>query len=176
VRIVLAFIIVWLLAIPWLRTVGATLLVWIAYRLVAEAKGKAPQSLVGKATFWGAMQTIIVADATMGLDNVLGVAGAAEGNMFLLAGGMLLSIPIVVWGSTLLLRLLQRFPALIYIGCAVLAWTAGGMFVEEPAIGAVLGQREGTRLAIELGLIAAVLGAGWLRNRYPSLAIKARQR
>ena len=176
VRVALALIIVWLLGIPWLRAVGAVLLAWIAFRLVTEDKTEARQSLAGKATFRGAMQTIIVADATMGLDNVLGVAGAAEGNMFLLAGGMLLSIPIVVWGSTLLLRLLERFPGLLYIGGAVLAWTAGGMLMDEPGINAVLGKHQGTRLAIEAGVTAAVLAAAWLRNRYAGLTTKLRQR
>src|SRR6185295_6749069 len=90
-------------------------------------------------SFWTAMRTIVVADAVMGLDNVLAVAGAAHGSALLVVLGLVISIPIVVWGSTLILGLLERHPGLLYVGGAVLAWTSAKMIVEEPLVAERLG-------------------------------------
>src|SRR6185369_17111006 len=86
------------------------------------------------ATFWGAMRTIIVADAVMGLDNVLAVAGAAHGSYLLVILGLAISVPIVVWGSGVLLKWVERYPAIVYFGSGVLAWTAVKMMMAEPLL------------------------------------------
>ncbi len=122
--------VVWLLRIPGLMLVGGLGLVWIAYKLLAE-QGQQDGTGPVAATFWGALKTIIVADALMGVDNVLGVAGAAHGSFDLVIIGLLVSVPIVVFGSTTVLKLVERYPAIIQIGAAVLAFTAAKMVVSE---------------------------------------------
>jgi predicted tellurium resistance membrane protein TerC len=109
------------------------------------------------------MRTIVIADAVMGLDNVLAVAGAAHGSVLLVVAGLVISIPIVVWGSTVILHWLERFPALLYIGGAVLAWTAAKMIVDEPLYQDWLDARPGIRSAIYVVVIAGVLGVPRLR-------------
>src|SRR6185295_3477819 len=112
VRSGLTVIVVWLLKIPGLLLVGGLLLVWIAYRLLIpeDHQENGGHNVKGATTFFGAMRTIVVADAIMGLDNVLGVAGAAHGSYLLVVLGLLISVPIVIWGSTLVLRVVERFP------------------------------------------------------------------
>ncbi len=123
VRSLMTIGVVWLLQIPGLLLVGGLGLLWIAYKLVASQDDHVEHG-VSASTFWGAMKTIIVADALMGIDNVLGVAGAAHGAFDLVVIGLLISVPIVVFGSSLVLKLVDRFPAIMYIGSAVLAYTA----------------------------------------------------
>jgi predicted tellurium resistance membrane protein TerC len=101
----------------------------------------------------------------MGLDNVLAVAGAAHGSALLVVLGLLISIPIVVWGSTLILRWIERFPALLYIGGAVLAWTAAKMITDEPLYQEWMEGRPGIRSAIYLFTIGGLLAIPYLRNR-----------
>ncbi len=156
--------VVWLLRIPGLMLVGGLGLVWIAYKLLAPGEGgeeHSPQA----STFWGAMKTIIVADALMGIDNVLGVAGAAKGSMELVILGLLISIPIVVWGSTLVLKLVDRFPAIMYLGAAVLAYTAGHMIVSEPLLDDIYDPNLAGRIATYAVVIVGVLAAGWWSSR-----------
>jgi len=145
--------------------VGGLGLVWIAYKLLAPPD--ADDVLHSHATtFWGAMRTIVIADAVMGLDNVLAVAGAAHGSYLLVVIGLLISVPIVVWGSTLVLRLVERFPLITYAGAAVLAYTAGHMIVSEPLLDAVFDPHLAARLAIYALLVAGVLLAGrWTARR-----------
>lgn len=126
--------VVWLLKIPGLMLVGGLGLVWIAYKLLADEGGGEHDGPV-VTTFWGAMKTIVVADALMGVDNVLGVAGAAHGDMTLVVIGLLVSVPIVVFGSHVVLKLVERFPIVIKAGAAVLAFTAAKMIVSEPLLG-----------------------------------------
>ena len=130
--------VVWLLKIPGLMLVGGIGLLWIAYQLIAD-QGDEDDHGEGATTFWGAMKTIIVADALMGIDNVLGVAGAAHGAFDLVIIGLLLSVPIVVFGSGLVLKLVKRFPIIITLGAAVLAFTAAHMLVAEPMLTQYLG-------------------------------------
>lgn len=156
--------VVWLLKIPGLMLVGGLGLVWIAYRLLADTDtGEEHGPVVS--TFWGAMKTIIVADALMGVDNVLGVAGAAHGSFDLVVIGLLVSIPIVVFGSTLVLKLVERFPVIISAGAAVLAFTAAKMIVGEPLLDGVFDQSAPARWALYAIAIAGVLTAGWLQSR-----------
>ena len=130
VRTGMTVCVVWLLQIPGLMLVGGLGLLWIAYKLIADS-GENEHSGTGATTFFGAMKTIVVADALMGVDNVLGVAGAAHGNFDLVVIGLLISVPIMVFGSQLVLRLVQRWPLIIHAGAAVLAFTAASMVVNE---------------------------------------------
>lgn len=131
VRIAATLAIVWLLKIPGLQLVGGLILVWIAYKLLVDDAGvddnhKASTSLAS------AIATIMIADTIMGLDNVLAVAGAANHDYLLVVIGLIISVPIMVWGSTMFMKLIDRFPIIIYIGSAVLAFTAAKMITHEP--------------------------------------------
>lgn len=165
VRASLTIVVVWLLGIPGLMLAGGILLAWIAYRLLTGDENGREHDLAPATSFWAAMRTIVVADAVMGLDNVLAVAGAAHGSALLVVLGLLISIPIVVWGSTLILRWIERFPALLYIGGAVLAWTAAKMITDEPLYQEWMEGRPGIRSAIYLVTIGGVLAVPYLRNR-----------
>ena len=174
VRTLMTLVVVWLLKIPGLMLVGGLGLLWIAYKLIADQGGDDGDHGPAATTFWGAMKTIIVADALMGIDNVLGVAGAAHGAMDLVVIGLLISVPIVVFGSTMVLKLVDRFPAIIYIGAAVLAWTAASMIVNEPVLSSWFGTREAPQTALRWALaavcIVAVLGTAWLATRRKAVA------
>ena len=170
VRSVMTLGVVWLLNIPGLMLVGGLGLVWIAYKLLAEGggSGKDHESPVAT-TFWAAMKTIVVADALMGIDNVLGVAGAAHGAFDLVIIGLLISVPIVVFGSTVVLKLVERFPIIIQIGAAVLALTAAKMIVNEPLLDSVFDPPQLLNTAARWGTyglaVAGVLTAGWWTAR-----------
>ncbi len=163
--------VVWLLKIPGLLLAGGLGLLWIAYKLLAD-QGNDDDHGESATTFWGAMKTIIVADALMGVDNVLGVAGAAHGAFDLVIIGLLLSVPIVVLGSSVVLKLVERFPAIIAIGAAVLAFTAAQMVVSEPLLASYLGdahagltqEQQLARWGIYAVAVAGVLLAGRWRQ------------
>jgi YjbE family integral membrane protein len=165
VRASLTVGVLWLLTVPGLSLAGGALLAWIAYRLLAGDDNGRSHDPAPASGFWAAMRTIVIADAVMGLDNVLGVAGAAHGNVLLVVLGLVISIPIVVWGSSMILHWIERFPALLYIGGAVLAWTAAKMIVSEEIVAEALAHQPLFRLAIYALLIAGVLGIALLRNR-----------
>jgi YjbE family integral membrane protein len=164
VRSIMTVFVVWLLKIPGLMLVGGIGLIWIAYKLLAPQDDESSHSPM-VTTFWGAMKTIVIADALMGVDNVLGVAGAAHGSFDLVIIGLLISVPIVVGGSTIVLKLVERFPIIIYIGSGVLAFTAAKMIVSEPLLDSWFDENAAARVAIYAALIAAVLGGGWLTAR-----------
>lgn len=160
--------VVWLLKVPGLMLVGGLGLLWIAYKLLADT-GENEHAGPASHTFWGAMKTIIVADALMGIDNVLGVAGAAHGAFDLVIIGLLISVPIVVFGSSVVLRLVQRFPLIIHLGAAVLAFTAASMIIGEPLLDPVFDPQElihtAARWFTYAVAILGVLGAGWWTTR-----------
>jgi YjbE family integral membrane protein len=133
-RVVLIFFALQLLAIPFLKVVGALLLLWIGVKLLLPEEGEGHGDVEGATTLAGAIKTIIVADAVMSLDNVIAVAGAAKGSIGLVVFGILVSIPIVVWGSQFVLKLMDRFPLVITLGAALLGWIAGDMFVTDVAL------------------------------------------
>lgn len=160
--------VVWLLKIPGLMLVGGLGLVWIAYKLLAPQHEDGGHGGPQANTFWGAMRTIVIADALMGVDNVLGVAGAAHGAFDLVVIGLLISVPIVVWGSSIVLKLVERFPAITYIGAGVLAFTAAKMIVGEPLLDAVFDPYLAARIAAYVVLVVGVLGAGWWTARRAS--------
>ena len=164
VRASLTVGVLWLLQVPGLMLAGGAALVWIAYRLLAGDDG-GHGDVAPAAGFWAAMRTIVVADAVMGLDNVLGVAGAANGSVLLVVLGLLVSIPIVVWGSTLIMHWIERFPALLYAGGAVLAWTAAKMILSEPMIADAMAPRPLARAAAYMAIVVGVLAIAVLRNR-----------
>jgi YjbE family integral membrane protein len=168
VRSVMTVGVVWLLKIPGLMLVGGLGLVWIAYKLLDDSHSNEHQGPVA-GSFWGAMKTIIVADALMGVDNVLGVAGAAHGSFDLVIIGLLVSVPIVVFGSSVVLKLVERFPAIIKLGAAVLAFTAAKMIVTEPLLDDVFDPPElintVARWITYTAAVAGVLAAGWWTSR-----------
>ncbi|MDD4802844.1 MAG: TerC family protein, partial [Syntrophomonas sp.] len=132
VRSIFTILVVYLLKIPGLMLLGGFLLIWIAFKLLVEEKKH--DNLEAGNSMWSAIKTIIIADAVMGLDNVLAVAGAAQGSFLLVIVGLLISIPIVVWGSTIILRWLERYPAILYLGAGILAFTAAKMITGEPLL------------------------------------------
>ena len=173
VRIVMTLAVVWLLGIPGLMAAGGAILVWIAYKLLKPAHGDSHEVKVA-ATFWGAMQTIVIADAAMGLDNVLAVAGAAHGSFALVVIGLVISIPTVVWGSTLVLKWVARYPWIVHVGVAVLAWTAAKMIVSEPLFAEYFASHETARLGTYALVFALVFGAGFAaQRRRPAEAAQA---
>jgi len=167
VRSAMTLIVVWLLKIPGLMLVGGLGLLWIAYKLLADTDDGAEHD-VEVSSFWGAMKTIIVADALMGIDNVLGVAGAAQGSFDLVILGLLISVPIVVFGSTIVLRLVERFPIVIKLGAAVLAYTAAMMVVNEQLLKPYFQGDDTASMALRWGVIVlsivGVLAAGQLKS------------
>ena len=165
VRTSLTVAVLWLLQVPGLMLAGGALLVWIAYRLLTGDDGGREHDVAPAASFWAAMRTIVIADTVMGLDNVLAVAGAAHGSILLVVLGLLISIPIVVWGSTLILQWLERFPSLLYVGGAVLAWTAVKMITAEPFLEEFFEERRGLVNALYVLVVGGTLGSAWLRNR-----------
>ena len=172
VRSAMTVVVVWLLKIPGLLLAGGLLLTWIACQLLDNGGGEEDGEVAPAHSFWAALKTIIVADAVMGLDNVLGVAGAAHGSFLLVVLGLLISIPIVVWGSRFVLKWIERFPAIIYAGAAVLAYTAAGMLVQEPLLADSLAGAPAARFAIYALVMGIVLGSGWWKNqrRVPAAA------
>lgn len=138
-RVVLIFFALTLLAIPFLKIVGALLLVWIGVKLLAPDHDDGHGNIEGSDKLWAAVKTVIVADLVMSIDNVIAIAGAAEGaggdhKMPLVIFGLLVSIPIIVWGSQLVIKLMDRFPVIIVVGGMLLGWIAGTMLVTDPAL------------------------------------------
>lgn len=160
--------VVWLLQIPGLMFVGGLGLLWIAYKLIADNTEDANHSVTAT-TFWSAMKTIVVADALMGIDNVLGVAGAANGSFDLVVMGLLISIPIVVMGSKLVLSLVEKWPVIIHLGAAVLAFTAAQMLINEQLLDAWFDGEEWVhhlaRGVTYILAITGVLGLGLLTQK-----------
>lgn len=171
VRTLMTLGVVWLLKLPGLLLVGGLGLLWIAYKLIADA-GESTHEGAASTTFLGAMKTIVVADALMGIDNVLGVAGAAHGSFDLVVLGLLISIPIVVFGSQLVLRLVQRWPLIIHAGAVVLAYTAASMIIKEPILHSLLAGDTYAHYIIRgmiyIVAVVSVLGTAWWMKRRSS--------
>ncbi|MCP5269947.1 MAG: TerC family protein [Burkholderiaceae bacterium] len=139
-RVVLIFFALTLLAIPFLKLVGAILLVWIGIKLLLPEHDDEHGNIQASDRLWAAVKTVIVADLVMSVDNVIAIAGAAQasGNtdhqMPLVIFGLLVSIPIIVWGSQLVIKLMDRFPLIITAGGMLLGWIAGTMAISDPAV------------------------------------------
>lgn len=163
VRSILTVVVVWLLKIPGLLLIGGLLLIKIAYSLLVDEKDH--DNMKSQENLWGAIKTIIIADAVMGLDNVLAVAGAAHGSFFMVVLGLLISVPIVVWGSTIIIKWVERFPIIIYIGSGVLAWTSSKMIAEEPFLKGFFEENLIVKWGLSLIMIVGVLLAGKLTKQ-----------
>ena len=167
----MTFAVVWLLKIPGLMLIGGLGLFWIAYKLILGDGGDEHDD-VAASSFWGAMKTIVVADALMGIDNVLGVAGAASGSFELVALGLMISIPIVVFGSQVVLKLVERWPLIIPIGGVVLAFTAAKMVVNEPLLDPVFDGatwlHDVARWSVHVVFIAAIVALSWWHHKRQS--------
>lgn len=172
IRAVSTIAVVWLLNITGLKLVGGLLLIYIAIKLLVEKKEEEAH-VNASMSIWKAIGTIIIADMVMGLDNVLAVAGAADHNYTLVVVGLLISIPIMVYGSTLVIRLMDRFPKVIYLGAAILAYTSGKMITGESFIHNVLGNGF-LHYAIEVVVVAGCLAMGyWLNKRQNNAPVPA---
>ena len=165
VRSAMTLVVVYLLKIPGLMLIGGLLLVWIAYRLL-NPEQENDEHGNASTTFWGAMKTIVIADAIMGLDNVLAVAGASHGSYVLVVLGLLISIPVVIWGSTQILKIVERYPSVTYLGAAVLAWTAAKMMISEPISQEWLASQSPVlEYLIQVVVVLGVLTSGFIRSR-----------
>lgn len=133
-RVILILFAVTLLAVPYLKLAGAVLLLWIGVKLLLPEEGDGEHQIEAGATLLAAIKTIIVADAVMSIDNVIAIAGAAGDSKILIIFGLLLSIPIIMLGSQLVIKLMDRFPIVIVGGGALLGWIAGGMAVSDVAV------------------------------------------
>lgn len=133
-RVVLIFFAVTLLAVPYLKIVGALLLLWIGVKLLLPEPHEGGHKIEAGATLGAAIKTIIIADAVMSLDNVIAIAGAAGDSKALVIFGLLLSVPIIMLGSQLVIKLMDRFPIVIVLGGALLGWIAGGMAVTDVVV------------------------------------------
>lgn len=163
IRALATLAVVWLLQIPGLLLVGGLMLVWIAYKLLSDQKEH--ESITAENSLWAAIRTIIIADAVMGLDNVIAVAGAAHGSYLLVVLGLLISVPIMVWGSTIILKVMERFPVVIYLGAGVLAWTAAGMITKEPLIHGYFANNPVLNWGLHILVIAGVILLGKWKNQ-----------
>lgn len=170
-RVILIAFAVALLQVPFLKLVGGALLLWIGVKLLLPGDDDGHGNLKGGATLWSAVKTIIVADLVMSVDNVIAIAGAAQQadpdhQMGLVIFGLVVSIPLIVWGSTLVLKLLERFPIVITLGGALLGWIAGGMMITDIATVRAIGEPSApvhyaaaVAGAVLVVLIGKVLGA-----------------
>lgn len=161
-----------LLTTPWLKVIGSLLLFWIAIKLLAE-DADGDKDIKDSSNIWGAVQTIAIADLVMSLDNVLAIAAAAKGNWSLIIFGLAVSVPLIVFGATLVMWLLTRLPILVWAGAALLGWIAGELMVSDPGV-----HHHAEELARSMGVdfhvlerISAAIGAafvvlaGWLVRR-----------
>jgi len=172
IRTIATLAVVWLLNIPGLHLVGGLLLVMIAYKLLVEEDNH--DDIKAGDNFWAAIRTVIIADALMGLDNVLAVAGASHGNTLLVIIGLLISVPVVMWGSTLILKWIERFPVIITIGSGILAWTASKMIVGEPFLKEFF-TNPFIKYGFEILVIAGVIIAGKLKENKVELTTSVRK-
>jgi len=132
--VVLTVFVVFLLSLPYLEIAGSLLLLWIGIKLlVAEDEGD-EGGVDQKDTLMAAIRTIIIADMVMSLDNVLAMAAAAKGHMWMLVVGLVITVPVILFGSALLMKLMERFPIFVMIGAALIGWVAGEMIISDPAI------------------------------------------
>jgi YjbE family integral membrane protein len=163
IRIIATLLVVYLLDLPWLHLIGGLLLIWISVKLLIEEK---EHEIDAKSSIIAAIRTIIIADAAMGVDNVIAVAGAAHGDPILVILGLIISVPIMVWGSTMLIKLINQFPSIIYLGAGVLAWTAAKMITGEAVIAVFLKEHSILKWILISFIIIGVIVAGKLINHY----------
>ena len=160
VRFTMTAIVVYLLKLPGLLLAGGVLLLPIAWNLLRHRSDDDPHFRPAH-TFWQALRTIILADALMGLDNVLAIAGAAKGHLGLVIIGLLITVPLVVWGSTLILKLIGRFPIIMYIGAAAIAWTSARMISSDHLVDPWFDSHGWAVWTLDAVLVIGVCALGW---------------
>jgi YjbE family integral membrane protein len=134
-RLIFSFFIVWLMAVPYIKIIGALLLLWIGVKMLVPEHGHDEEGGTNAgASVWGAIWTIIIADAVMSLDNVIAIAAAANGSITLIGLGLAISVPLIIYGSTLILHVFIRYPILIIAGAGLIGWIAGEIWLSDPAI------------------------------------------
>ena len=164
-RIILTIFAVTLLALPWLKLIGGMLLLWIGAKLITDEDGDEP-GVAASDRLWAAVRTVIIADLVMSVDNVLGVAAAAKGSVPLLVFGLLVSIPLVIAGSQLILKVIERFPFIVLLGGALLGWIAGQLLVEDEAFAPwVAGHAPWLGWAAPVAGVLVVLGVARWQSR-----------
>lgn len=156
-----------LLSVPLLQAMGGLLLAWIAFKLLVQEEGESNQNHRSAVSLTDAVRIIILADVVMSLDNILAVAGASHGDIRLLVLGLGLSIPIVMFGSSLVASLMNRLRWLVYLGAGILAWTSAQMILEDPIVGPYLPHNWMMEIGLSILVGVAVLGASsaWRRVR-----------
>lgn len=164
-RVILTIIAVALLKVPFLQFFGALLLVWIAIKLLIEDEHGEGEAHQAQDNLLAAVKTILVADVVMSLDNTLAIAGIAKGDWALLITGLVLSIPLIVFGSTIIMKLIARYPVIVYIGAGLIAYTAGEMIEGDKAVQPYLPDIFHDTPYLALLLTVGVIGYGWWRNR-----------
>ena len=177
-RIIFTLFIGTLMAVPFLKLIGAALLLWIAVKLMLPEDEDPQHPGEHRGTLWAAARTIIVADAVMSLDNVIAIAAAAKGDWLLLIVGLLLSMPMIIFGSALLLRVMERFPILVTAGAGLLGWIAGELVLSDPLLeGLTAGDSGLIDEAVPALGAALVVATGhiWaaLRRREQTVAVNA---
>ncbi|WP_410896629.1 TerC family protein [Neobacillus sp. 204] len=160
-RLVFAVAIVYLLDLPFVTFIGGLLLVYIAIKLLIGDEEESHRD--GGSSLISAVKTIIIADAVMSLDNVLAIAGAVEGNLIGIMIGVIVSIPIVVFGSQLILKAMEKYPMISYAGAGILSWTAGEMIVGEPKFELILASD--LHLMVPAAITVLVIGFGYLFSK-----------
>jgi len=164
-RVILTFIAAWLLQIPLLQSIGGLLLLWIAVNLLAKDEDDVHATDAG-CSMRNAIKTIVVADLVMSLDNVLAIAGAAKGNFLLLILGLAISMPLIIFGSNLLVFLMKRWPIIVYIGTGILGWTAGEMIISDKLLNASVFEHMGQlEILIPIFLTIGVIAGGQYMKR-----------
>lgn len=164
-RLFFAAIVTYLLMIPLLQAVAALLLVWIAWKLLYDSPEGEENVEAGGST-WEAIRIIIIADAVMSLDNVVALVGVSGGNLWLLVFGLALTIPLIIWGSTILSSLMDRFPWLVYLGSGILIYVAVEMFFKDKIIERYTGEAvQGIEWIIGVSITALFILVAWLWMR-----------
>jgi len=164
IRIILTAAVVILLKIPFLQLIGGGVLLWISFKLLTQ-KHENTTHVKPETTLWKAIQTIVAADIVMGLDNVVAIAGAANGNLYLVIFGFLISVPIIILGSKIILHFMERFPILIYVGAAILAYTAGQMITNENQIQYIYEEYAYFKSILPFLMVTLVISAGIILNK-----------
>ncbi|NJD24996.1 MAG: TerC family protein [Betaproteobacteria bacterium] len=165
-RVVLTAFAAVVMNLPWLKAVGALLLLWIAVKLMVPGEEEG-HDIEASSNLWGAVKTIIVADFVMSLDNVIAVAGAAHGSLALLLFGLAFSIPLIVWSSQLILRWMERWPWIVLLGAGLLGYVAGQMLFTDPGVLGLLPPLPGwsAKAAGAVGAVIVVIVGRWLERR-----------
>ena len=164
-RFIMAFIVSWFFQIPFLKTVGAILLVLIGIKLIGADDQEEDVHVEAKDSLWAAVRTIIMADALMSLDNVLGIVGVTNNHWGLLMFGMLISVPIIVFGSTIVVKVMNRFPILIYIGGAILGWASGGMMATDHYLAQYVSLAANNPMELKIILLVVTIAGGFIWKR-----------